>query len=75
MVSKGVSNKNAIGVFRVFPFHSDGFQVWLADSEIPWGTGCFRERWVRERKGKRKKTYKVRELRRQTGQEYAYRKV
>lgn len=41
LISKSVSNKNAIGMFRMFPFQGDSFQVWLTNSEIPWGTGYF----------------------------------
>lgn len=59
LVSKGVSNKNAIGMFRVLPLQSNGFQVWLANSEVPWKTGYLRKRWGQKRNGKKKKAYKI----------------
>lgn len=58
LVSKSVSNKNAIRMFRMFPFQGDGFQVWLTNSEIPWGTGYFSEvQFWREKGGE--KIYQV----------------
>lgn len=57
LVSKGVSNKNAIRMFRVLPFQSDGIHIWLANFEIPWGTGYLRERWGK--KEKRKRNHKI----------------
>lgn len=54
LVSKGVSNKDAIGMFRVFPFQSDDFQAWLAYSEIPWSTGYLVKRSSGEKREEEK---------------------